>query len=80
MPEEVRCKECQRLWAEYVSALLEQVRLDRQLYFAGQSQKPDQLPQLTNSLKAASVATKSLRERIERHKDAHHGRVMASDQ
>ena len=73
MPEEVRCRECQRLWAEYLSALLEQVRLDRQLYFASQSREPDQLQLLKNALQAAGIATKSLRERIERHRDAHPG-------
>lgn len=73
MPEDVRCKDCQRLWAEYVSTLLEQVRLDRQLYFAGQSREPDHLQPLRTALEAASIATKSLREQIQRHGDTHRG-------
>jgi len=71
MSEDLRCKECRRLWAEYVSAVLEQVRLDRQLYFASQKREPDQSQQLRTALEAAGIATKSLREQIDRHRDTH---------
>ena len=78
MPE-VRCKDCQRLWAEYVSAVLEHVRLDRQVYFASHNQGPGQLQPLRNSLEAAAITAKSLRERIRRHQDSHKNAYSAPD-
>ena len=65
------CPECQRLWGEYVSAMLEHVRLDRQLYFVTLGQESGSIPTVRTSLGAATLAKDSLRELIGRHEQDH---------
>jgi hypothetical protein len=78
MPEGARCKECQRLWADYVSAVLEQVRQDRHHYFAALTGDPGQLLHLRSALDAATVAVKLLRVRIREHQELHQKAGWAS--
>jgi hypothetical protein len=70
MPEN-KCQECQRLWGEYVSAVLEHTRLDRQLYFTGLRQEPGLAQNVKTALEAAAIARDAARELIRKHEVTH---------
>ncbi len=72
------CSECQRLWGLYVSATLEQVRLDRQHYFACLSEETALLQGLKAALDAATVVKESTHEAIRKHKETHHNADAAA--
>ncbi len=69
-PTDRPCAECQRLWAEYVSAVLEHIRVERQLYFASLADA-SQAQSLNALLERAVVAEKSIRELIRDHESSH---------
>ena len=76
--ENHRCEECQRLWGEYVSAVLEYVRLDRQVYFATLRQESSQIPGLHHSLGSAVIAKDAVRDLIREHAATHLNASAAS--
>jgi len=71
MPNHDKCQECQRLWGEYVSAVLEHTRLDRQLYFTELRQEPGSVQNIRTALEAAAIARDAARELIRRHEPIH---------
>lgn len=71
MPGNNRCQECQRLWGEYTSAALEQVRLDRRLYFTIIGHEGGSVTNLKTALDAAIIARDAVRELIRIHQQAH---------
>ncbi len=71
MPENNRCHECQQLWGEYTSAALEQVRLDRRLYFATIGHEAGSISNLKTALDAAVIARDAIRELIRIHQQSH---------
>ncbi len=71
LPETSKCQECQRFWGEYVSAVLEHTRLDRQLYFTELYQEPGSVQNIKATLEAARIARDSARELIRKHELVH---------
>jgi len=77
MPENNKCQQCQRLWGEYLSAVLEHTRLDRQLYFTELRQEPGSVQNAKSALAAADIARKGARELIRKH-ELSHGKADAA--
>jgi hypothetical protein len=65
------CHECRRLWAEYLSALLDHARLDRQVYFIRLGQEAGGLDGLEQSRETARIAKDSFRKMIRQHEQSH---------
>jgi hypothetical protein len=66
------CHECHQLWAHYISALLHQSGVERDLYFARIEQVAGSVEALQKELEAVSVTTRALRASISRHEQANH--------
>jgi hypothetical protein len=71
MPTKPACRECQRLWGEYLSALLEHARLDRLFYFVSLGQEPGSTEALSAAVFTAAIAKDRLREQIREHQQTH---------
>ena len=77
MSENNKCQECQRLWGEYLSAVLEHTRLDRQLYFTQLYQEPGSIQNIRAALEAAAIGRDATRNLIRKH-ELSHGKADAA--
>ena len=71
------CHECHQLWGHYISALLHQTRVERDLYFARIGQEAGSVEALQKELEAVAIATRALRASISRHEQTHHTSLEA---
>lgn len=59
------------MWGSYISASMEQIRLDRQAYFVAVEQEGGALSALQQALERARLTANCIRERIREHEQSH---------
>jgi predicted nucleic acid-binding Zn-ribbon protein len=73
------CPECQRLWREYAAATNSHVGLENKLRTAALERESPAAAALEREVEAAAKARESLRDAIQQHEAAAHGRTADVD-
>lgn len=77
MSSQPACHECHQLWGHYISGLLHEARVERDLYFARIEQEAGSVEALQKEFDAVVIATRALRASISRHEQTHHTSLKA---
>ena len=73
-----KCHECHELWGEYISASLQHIQLEREIYFVTTREEGGSVAALEPALNRARAIADAIRERIRKHGYAHLSTQMKS--